>query len=129
MPRPGEIAPREFLINVPRLVSAYYTEAPDPENPAQAVSFGTSGHRGSSMTGTFNETHILAVAQAIKEKYEREMGKVRNRLPLTLGAVYFGRRTPLAAALDAGRRILRHPARNIQAPVANVTPKDPLADG
>ncbi|RLC90208.1 MAG: hypothetical protein DRI37_02035 [Chloroflexi bacterium] len=49
----------------------------------------------------------LEVIKAIKAKYEREMGKVRNRLPLTLGAVYFGRRTPLAAALDAGRRMLR----------------------
>jgi hypothetical protein len=48
----------------------------------------------------------LAVAQAIKAKYEREMGKVRNRLPLTLGVVYAGRRTPLAAVLDAGRRML-----------------------
>lgn len=49
----------------------------------------------------------LEVVQAIKAKYECEMGKVRNRLPLTLGAVYFGRRTPLAAALEAGRRMLK----------------------
>jgi len=49
----------------------------------------------------------LEVLKAIKAKYEREMGKVRNRLPLTLGAVYFGRRAPLAAALDAGRRMLQ----------------------
>ena len=49
----------------------------------------------------------LAVLDAIKTKYEREMGKVRNRLPLHLGAVYFHRRTPLRAALDAGRRMLQ----------------------
>jgi CRISPR-associated Csx11 family protein len=52
----------------------------------------------------------LEVVKAIQEKYEREMGKVRNRLPLTLGVVYFGRRTPLAAALDAGRRMLSRKA-------------------
>ncbi len=49
----------------------------------------------------------LNVVHAIKSKYEREMGKVRNRLPLTLGVVYFARRTPLATALDAGRRMLK----------------------
>lgn len=53
----------------------------------------------------------LEVVKAIKKKYEREMGKVRNRLPLTLGVVYFGRRTPLAAALDAGRRMLKRERR------------------
>ncbi len=52
----------------------------------------------------------LKVVKAIQEKYEREMGKVRNRLPLTLGVIYFGRRTPLAAALDAGRRMLSRKA-------------------
>jgi phosphoglucomutase len=63
----GQPAPKETLVNVPRLVSAYYTESPDPENPLQLVSFGTSGHRGSSLRGTFNETHILAICQAIAE--------------------------------------------------------------
>ncbi|MDW8278973.1 MAG: CRISPR-associated protein Csx11 [Anaerolineales bacterium] len=52
----------------------------------------------------------LEVVKAIRAKYEREMGKVRNRLPLTLGAVYFGRRTPLAAAIETGRRMLERPA-------------------
>jgi phosphoglucomutase len=60
-------APRELLVNVSRLVSAYYTEQPDPANPAQRVSFGTSGHRGSSFKTTFNEAHIAAVCQAIAE--------------------------------------------------------------
>lgn len=52
----------------------------------------------------------LAILQRIKEKYEQEMGKVRNRLPLNLGAVFFGRRTPLFAALDAARQMLKVPA-------------------
>jgi phosphoglucomutase len=63
----GKKAPREVLVNVPRLVSAYYTHQPDAENPAQRVSFGTSGHRGSSSEGSFNEAHILAISQAICE--------------------------------------------------------------
>ncbi|MEM4390223.1 MAG: CRISPR-associated protein Csx11 [Candidatus Micrarchaeia archaeon] len=51
----------------------------------------------------------MEVVKAIKRKYERELGKVRNRLPLTLGVVYFGRRTPLAAAIETGRRMLKRP--------------------
>ncbi|MCC6554200.1 MAG: alpha-D-glucose phosphate-specific phosphoglucomutase [Polyangiaceae bacterium] len=66
-PLAGQPAPRESLIHVPRLVSAYYTHRPDPENPAEQVSFGTSGHRGSSLRRSFNEAHILAVCQAICE--------------------------------------------------------------
>jgi phosphoglucomutase len=56
-----------MLASIPGLVSAYYTEQPDPDNPLQLVSFGTSGHRGSSLKGSFNEAHILAVSQAIAE--------------------------------------------------------------
>jgi phosphoglucomutase len=63
----GKPAPRELLVNIPRLVTAYYTHAPDPQVPAHRVSFGTSGHRGSSLDHSFNERHILAVAQAICE--------------------------------------------------------------
>jgi hypothetical protein len=71
----------------------------------------------------------LAVVKAIKAKYEREMGKVRNRLPLTLGVVYAGRRTPLAALLDAGRRMLRRPSQVLQPEVRELTPQNPLPDG
>ncbi len=63
----GQPAPRELLVNVPRLVSAYYTRKPDPDNPAHRVRFGTSGHRGSSLEHSFNEEHILATCQAICE--------------------------------------------------------------
>jgi phosphoglucomutase len=61
----GKPADPSLLINVPRLVSAYYTRRPDPSLPEQRVVFGTSGHRGSSLDNAFNETHILAITQAI----------------------------------------------------------------
>jgi phosphoglucomutase len=64
-PRAGQPAPRELLINTPRLVSAYYTYHPDPGEPAHQVSFGTSGHRGTSLESSFNEDHILAICQSI----------------------------------------------------------------
>jgi len=54
-----------MLVNLPRLVTAYYAETPDPSIPAQRVAFGTSGHRGSSFQNAFNEWHILAISQAI----------------------------------------------------------------
>jgi phosphoglucomutase len=54
-----------MLVNVPRLITAYYTEAPDPAVPAQRVAFGTSGHRGTAFNRSFNEGHILAITQAI----------------------------------------------------------------
>jgi phosphoglucomutase len=72
-PLAGKPAPRELLVDVPKLVSAYYTEKPDPENVLQQVSFGTSGHRGSSADGAFNEDHILAISQAIVE-YRSKQG-------------------------------------------------------
>ena len=64
-PLAGKPAPRSMLVNVPKLVSAYYSIKPDPSDPAQAVSFGTSGHRGSSQNGSFNQDHIWATTQAI----------------------------------------------------------------
>lgn len=69
----GKPAPAEILENIPKLVSAYYTVKPDPSVDSQLVSFGTSGHRGSSLDGSFNEDHILAIAQAISE-YRKSMG-------------------------------------------------------
>jgi phosphoglucomutase len=64
-PCAGKPAEASSLVNVPRLVTAYYAERPDPSAPEQRVAFGTSGHRGSSFTRTFNEWHILAITQAI----------------------------------------------------------------
>ena len=64
--------PRPATINIPRLISAYYAQQPDPDDPAQQVTFGTSGHRGTSLSGTFNENHILAICQAIAEHRQTE---------------------------------------------------------
>ena len=64
-PLAGKPADPSLLINVPRLVTAYYTGQPDPSVPAQRVVFGTSGHRGSALDNAFNEAHILAITQAI----------------------------------------------------------------
>ena len=61
----GKPAPESMLANIPRLVSEYFAVQPDPTQAGQRVSFGTSGHRGSSSEGTFNEQHVLAIAQAI----------------------------------------------------------------
>lgn len=66
-PLAGKPAPHDILVNVPRLISAYYTYHPDASIPEQQVAFGTSGHRGSSLLTSFNEDHILAIAQAICE--------------------------------------------------------------
>ncbi len=63
----GKVAPFSYLINVPRLISAYYTRQPDPAEPAHRVAFGTSGHRGTSIENSFNENHILAICQAVCE--------------------------------------------------------------
>ncbi len=66
-PLAGQTAPIEYLTNIPRLISSYYSIHPEPGNPAQAVAFGTSGHRGTSLNGSFNEDHVLAICQAIFE--------------------------------------------------------------
>lgn len=72
-PLAGKPAPADSLIDVAKLLQEYYTVQPDPANPLQRVSFGTSGHRGSAATGTFNEAHILAVSQAVVE-YRQSKG-------------------------------------------------------
>ena len=72
-PLAGKPAPLESLTNIPRLISAYYTQHPEPGNPAQAVAFGTSGHRGTSLNGSFNDDHVAAISQAIYE-YRRGEG-------------------------------------------------------
>jgi phosphoglucomutase len=64
-PLAGKPAPRSSLVDIPKLVSAYYTGIPDPAEPAQRVAFGTSGHRGNVFDQSFNERHVLAITQAI----------------------------------------------------------------
>ena len=80
-PLAGKPAPKELLPNIPRLISAYYTLRPDVADPGQQVSFGTSGHRGSSLKHSFNEDHILAISQALCE-YRAAQGTTG---PLFLG--------------------------------------------
>ena len=60
----GQPAPRSIPVDIPALLRAY-NDKPDPLVPGQRISFGTSGHRGSSLSGSFNEDHILAISQAI----------------------------------------------------------------
>ncbi|MEV0900598.1 phosphoglucomutase (alpha-D-glucose-1,6-bisphosphate-dependent) [Actinoplanes sp. NPDC049802] len=83
-PRAGKPAEPADLIDVPKVISRYYTEHPDPGRAGQGVSFGTSGHRGSSLRTAFNEDHIAATSQAIVE-YRREQG--------TTGPIFLGRDT------------------------------------
>ncbi|MCI7306204.1 MAG: phosphoglucomutase (alpha-D-glucose-1,6-bisphosphate-dependent) [Trueperella sp.] len=82
--RAGMLAQKEDLIDVDALISAYYDIEPDPDNPAQQVVFGTSGHRGSAFDGAFNEAHIVATTQAIVE-YRASQG--------IDGPLYIGRDT------------------------------------
>ncbi len=93
----GKPAEPDILINVPKLVTAYYTETPDPSVPGQRVSFGTSGHRGSAFDIAFNEWHILAISQAIC--LYRKQQKIDG--PLFLGMDTHALSVPaLASALE-----------------------------
>ena len=96
-PRAGQPATQSMLANVPRLVSEYYTRHPDPAAHDERVAFGTSGHRGSSSRGAFNEQHILAITQAICE-YRRTQ---RIEGPVFLGIDTHALSEPaLATALE-----------------------------
>ncbi|MDP1863578.1 MAG: phosphoglucomutase (alpha-D-glucose-1,6-bisphosphate-dependent) [Thiobacillus sp.] len=72
-PFAGKPAPPAMLVNVPRLITAYFSNLPDPSVPAQRVAFGTSGHRGSAFENSFNEWHVLAISQAICD-YRTQQG-------------------------------------------------------
>jgi phosphoglucomutase len=113
----GKPADPASLVNVPKLVTAYYTEIPDPSVAGQRVSFGTSGHRGSAFDIAFNEWHILAISQAIC--LYRKQQKIDG--PLFLGMDTHALSVPaLASALEVlpptklklcsrqGTNILRH---------------------
>ena len=88
-PRAGQPAQPEQLVNLEKLEQAYYGNVPDASDPQQRVSFGTSGHRGSSLRCTFNETHILAITQAICE-YRTQAG--------TTGPLFIGKDTHALSA-------------------------------
>ena len=88
-PLAGKLAPKDLLVDVALLERAYYERTPDLSDPNQLVAFGTSGHRGSSLSGTFTEAHILAITQAICE-YRRAQG--------TDGPLYMGKDTHALSA-------------------------------
>jgi len=92
-PLAGKPAEPGMLVNVPRLITAYYTETPDPAESAQRVAFGTSGHRGTALNRSFNEDHILAITQAIC-LYRKRQG---TDGPLFLGIDTHALSTPAAA--------------------------------
>lgn len=69
----GKKAPYHILENIPRLITSYYSQMPESDDPNHAISFGTSGHRGSSLNSTFNEHHILAISQAVAD-YRQKQG-------------------------------------------------------
>src|SRR2546423_11926037 len=83
-PYAGKPAPRELLVDLTRLDREYYERCPDVADPAQQVSFGTSGHRGSPLHGSFTEAHILAITQAICDY---------RRVHATDGPLYMGKDT------------------------------------
>src|SRR5271167_4213825 len=88
-PLAGKPAPKEMLVDLTRLEKDYYEKRPDLSDPNQMVIFGTSGHRGSSLRGSFTESHILAITQAICE-YRRTQG--------TDGPLYMGKDTHAVSA-------------------------------
>src|SRR5215831_12267710 len=83
-PLAGRPAPQEMLVDLAHLESQYYERQPDLDDPGQLVSFGTNGHRGSPLRGTFTEAHIVAITQAICD-YRRSRG--------TDGPLYLGKDT------------------------------------
>jgi phosphoglucomutase len=93
-PFAGKLAPAELLVDLPRLVTAYYTGQPDASVATQRVAFGTSGHRGSSFELSFNEWHVLAISQAIC--LYRQANGIDG--PLFLGADTHALSTPAAAS-------------------------------
>jgi phosphoglucomutase len=137
-PLAGKPAPKELLINVAQLEKDYYERRPDLDDPTQLVSFGTSGHRGSPLRGTFNEAHILAITQAICD-YRRGQG--------IDGPLYMGKDTHAVSGPAQGTALEVLAANNVETIIQEndgVTPtpvisrailvynrgrKDHLADG
>src|SRR4051812_6860125 len=112
----GKLADSTNLVDVSKLQAAYYHRRPDPSNPQQRVAFGTSGHRGSSLAGSFNEFHIFAMTQAICEY--RKANKIDG--PLFLGIDTH----PLSGpAADSAMEVLG--ANGVDVMIADNTPYTP----
>jgi phosphoglucomutase len=134
----GQLPPPELLIDPERLISAYYDQRPDPAVPEQRVLFGTSGHRGDSLSATFTESHVLAITEAVA-RYRRHAG--------THGPVFVGRDTHALSQpafqsvlevlaghgaevrVDAGGRFTPTPAVSHAILVHNRAHHEALADG
>jgi phosphoglucomutase len=137
-PRAGQPAQPEDLVDLPHLITAYYSIEPDPEDVAQQVVFGTSGHRGSALNGAFNEAHILAITQAIVE-YRAAHGTTG---PLFIGRDTHGLSEPawvsalevlaandVVAMIDSADRYTPTPAVSLAILTYNRGRTDALADG
>ncbi|WP_428341794.1 phosphoglucomutase (alpha-D-glucose-1,6-bisphosphate-dependent) [Mycobacterium sp.] len=137
-PRAGQPAQPEDLVDLPHLVTAYYSIEPDPDDVAQQVVFGTSGHRGSALNGAFNEAHILAITQAIVE-YRAAHGATG---PLFIGRDTHGLSEPawvsalevlaandVVAMIDSADRYTPTPAISHAILTYNRGRSDGLADG
>jgi len=112
----GKLADSTNLVDVSKLQAAYYDRRPDPSNPQERVAFGTSGHRGSSLAGSFNEFHIFAMTQAICEY--RKANKIDG--PLFLGIDTH----PLSGpAADSAMEVLG--ANGVDVMIADNTPYTP----
>jgi phosphoglucomutase len=137
-PRAGQPAQPEDLVDLPHLVTSYYAVQPDPDDVAQQVAFGTSGHRGSALNGAFNEAHILAITQAIVEY------RVAHRAtgPLFIGRDTHGLSEPawvsalevlaandVVAMIDSADRYTPTPAVSHAILTYNRGRTDALADG
>jgi phosphoglucomutase len=137
-PLAGKPAPRSLLVNVPKLLTAYYTLQPDATQRSQRVAFGTSGHRGTSLTSSFNELHIMATTQAICD-YRKQQGITG---PLFLGVDTHALSEPAAATalevlaangvevmIDASGGYTPTPVISFAILAHNRGRKDRLADG
>ena len=93
-PLAGQPAPPDVLTDIPALLAAYFNQ-PDVSQPAQRVAFGTSGHRGSALNGSFNEAHILAITQAVCE-YRKAQG--------ITGPLFLGKDTHALVGAGAAQR-------------------------
>ena len=137
-PRAGQPAQLEDLVDLPHLVTAYYSTKPDPDDVSQQVAFGTSGHRGSALNGAFNEAHILAITQAIVEHRAAHgttgplfIGRDTHGLsePAWVSALEVLAANDVVTAIDSGDRYTPTPAISHAILTYNRGRSDALADG
>lgn len=137
-PRAGKPVQQADITNIPELIAKYYVSHPDPSDPRQGISFGTSGHRGNALNGTFNEDHILAVCQALCEYRQSAnvvgplfMGKDTHALslPAELTALEVFTANGITVILDSEDEYVPTPAVSHAILTYNQGRKQGLADG